>query len=35
MIREARSLGLGRLITDEMIDDLLDETIWYSDYMIL
>ena len=35
MIREARSLGLGRLIKDEMIDDLLDETIWYSDYMIL
>ena len=35
VIREARSLGLGRLITDEMIDDLLDETIWYSDYMIL
>ena len=35
VIREARNLGLGRLITDEMIDDLLDETIWYPDYMIL
>ncbi len=35
VIREARSLGLGRLITDEMIDELLDETIWYPDYMIL
>ncbi len=35
VIREARCLGLGRLITDEMIDVLLDETIWYPDYPIL
>ena len=35
MIREARRLGLGRLITDETIEILLDEAIWYPEYMIL
>ncbi len=32
VIREARHLGLGRLITDETIEILLDEAIWYPEY---
>jgi malic enzyme len=32
VIREARSLNLGRLIPDGAIDSLLDAFIWYPDY---
>jgi malic enzyme len=32
VIREARQLNLGRMISDQNIDSVLDDFIWYPEY---
>ena len=35
VIREARRLNLGRMIPDQAIDSVLDDFIWYPEYLEL